>query len=273
MITLTKKFFLLALFNVLCVYGMKNTNSQKDPRLLLELPDEGLICTILHTTKDDIFNAVTQLIRLSCVCKKLEHLRAPNNIKIIFNLDQRTLDDNLSTHIFFGSDRDLTPFFKLLITMGARMNLYYKDLHSCICSTNNTYLIKHFITTHKPNINKQYKDGDTPLYLAVQLNKPSIVELLLEHGADMYLADENGRTPTFMALLLGKAECLKVLIRHGLDTTIEYDYGHDFKQTIAQWAQTAKNEEVYTLATGKKMPKEWYEKSSDELLNDACTMS
>jgi hypothetical protein len=255
----------------------------KDPRLLLTLPNEALGKIIRCIYKDDVCNAIALLIRLSWVSKKFEQSNTPNTIKTVLGLDQRMLDDSLYAYAFaprqaqdftpfFKQTRDITPFFKLLISMGANLKKYCKSLIACVLLTTNVYVAEQFITDDI-DINQQDEDGHTPLCWAINCNNPTIAKVLLEYKADMYLADNNGDTPTNIALLYGRTECLKVLIEHGVDTAIAYDRGHGGKETIAQWAQMAKNEGIYTLVTQQKMPKEWYEKQPKELLNDTCITS
>ncbi len=248
-------------------------HQEKDSRLLLELPDTALRSVVQRTSKNDTLNATKLLLGLSCVCQSFAKLNKPNTIKTILELDQRALDDNLHTHIFLKDDQELTPFFKLLITMGAQLNRYIHSLIPLICTTSNTYIINHFITTYNPDIDEQDETGNTPLRWAIDLNNADIVQMLLEQNADMYLADKIGRTPTDIALLYGRIECLKLLIKNGVDTDIEYDWGHDYTMTIAKWAHIAKNEEIYTLVTKEKIPKIWYEKSKNEMMNDTCVIS
>lgn len=57
------------------------------------------------------------------------------------------------------------------------------------------------------------RDGKTPLHLAAEKNHVEIVDLLLQHGASIYLKDVNNKTPVQLALEKG----LKELARSMLD--------------------------------------------------------
>jgi hypothetical protein len=288
MTTIIKTLSLILILNVTYAHGMEET---KDARLLLELPKEILGTVIKCAAKSDefennIFEATKLLIRTSWLCKNFKSLSEPNNIQTTLCLDQKKLNDTLRLYALYSKSEtrpmpDLTPFFKLLIAMGADTN-YFTDLSTCICTTKNTYLIEHYITHHKPDINIQDHHKETPLYLAVSLGYENVADLLLTHGADMYLADRHGMTPTDHALLHDNVECLKVLIKHGVDTTIEYPRGKDFKLTIAEWAKsrtwykkenTDAYHEIYKLVTGEEISKSWDEKSVSELLHDTCVIS
>lgn len=235
-------------------------NNKKNRNLLLNLPNDILRKVIYHASKDNIFNAVTLLIRLSRVCKLLTSLHEPNNMKTILDLDQRILDDNLIIYAteHLAPEQDFTPFLKILIAMDAKVN-YPNNLISCVKNATNTYFVEHYITHYESNINTQDDMGNTPLQYAISLNKPTIMKVLLEHGADINLKNNLGDAPTRIALLHGYTECIKLLIQYKIDTSIEYDYSRDDTITIAQWAENAKNEEIYKLATGKELPKKWYE--------------
>ena len=274
-----KILFLLILFNSFYAHSMKTALSNKtivselspDPRLLLELPDEILGTVIKCTNKDDVFNAIKMLIQVSWICKKFEHLSAPDKIKTILNLDQKTLDCSFNEYAFFerlhqeaDTKDDFTPFLKLLIAMSAQANAFCRNLSLCVSFATNAYVTKHFIMHHDNKIDQQNEDGETPLYWAINLNKPDMVKVLLEHNANMYLPNNKGKTPTYWALLTNKVDCLKILIEHGLDTSIKYDWGYGYKPTIAERAkeysrksepaEAKKWQEIYALVTGEEIP-------------------
>jgi hypothetical protein len=257
----------------------------KDPRLLLELPADVLGAIVKHTSPDikytgtvDFFDAIKLLIRFSWVCKKFEHLNTPNTIKTTLNLNQDSLDFSLLKY----GELDATPFFELLIAMGAKISTYYRNIASCIDNTNG-YFIEHFLMMNPDaNVDEQDNDGYTLLRYAVSLNKPNIVKVLLEHNADMYLADKHGLTPIKMALLVHRIECVKLFIEHGVDTAGNYSTSEHYTQTIAEWAMLGLRhdednadsyQEIYKLITGEKVPKCWYEKSGSELFDDTCVIS
>jgi len=271
--------------------------TEKDSCSLLELPADilGVIVKRAIPNKKrcegvitpDLFNTIKLLIQLSWLCKKFEYFSKPDMIKATLNLNQETLDDNLFNYASFSEfykemGNDSTPFFKVLIAMDANINTRYKSLDSCVMHIKNAYLVNYFITHHDNNVNQQDNDGETPLRYAIDLNKPDIVRVLLEHKADMYLADNTGRTPTDMALLCSKFECIKALIEHGVDTTIKYSRGKNLKLDIAEWAKlyatsykekTDPYHEIYKLVTGEEIPRPWHEKSAGEILNDTCIIS
>ncbi len=62
-----------------------------------------------------------------------------------------------------------------------------------------------FILGQNPAILSQHFNGETLLHFAVAARKPSVVELLVESGADTNLANQTGRMPLFCLL----DDCLK----------------------------------------------------------------
>lgn len=51
------------------------------------------------------------------------------------------------------------------------------------------------------------------LHMAVGANSPAILSVLLEHGADADVCDEDGNTAMHVAMQLGQVHCVKVLIQ------------------------------------------------------------
>ena len=51
------------------------------------------------------------------------------------------------------------------------------------------------------------------LHMAVGANSPAILSVLLEHGADPDVCDEEGNTAMHVAMQLGQVHCVKVLIQ------------------------------------------------------------
>ena len=60
-----------------------------------------------------------------------------------------------------------------------------------------------------------YAGGEPALWLASRKGDVAAMRVLLEHRADVGLADNVGQTPLHMAALLGRVEALRLLIEHG----------------------------------------------------------
>jgi uncharacterized protein len=62
------------------------------------------------------------------------------------------------------------------------------------------------------DINATDEQGKTALYHAIESGDESIMELLLEHGADVTIASKTGVTPLMRATMLPVANKLKILL-------------------------------------------------------------
>ena len=67
------------------------------------------------------------------------------------------------------------------------------------------------------NVNCHASDGrkSTPLHLAAGYNRTRIVQLILQHGADVHAKDKGGLVPLHNACSYGHFEVTELLIRHG----------------------------------------------------------
>jgi len=79
------------------------------------------------------------------------------------------------------------------------------------CSVN----IVKYLVEHGADVNKENKDGDTPLIIAWQ--DEEIVKYLIEHGADINIENEYGNTPLIEAYERNNQNIIKYLIKHGAD--------------------------------------------------------
>lgn len=70
----------------------------------------------------------------------------------------------------------------------------------------------------RPRMAASSRTRETPLFLT--LEHPSLVELLLEHGADVNHANYFGKTPLMYAAQFGLHETAEILLRHGADPNL-----------------------------------------------------
>jgi len=78
----------------------------------------------------------------------------------------------------------------------------------------------------------------TALHAAAGEGRANIVEVLLEHGADINRQSDRGNTPLHLAALWGRNEVVKLLLASGADVTIRNDEGQTPKE-LAQSEETA----------------------------------
>ena len=63
-------------------------------------------------------------------------------------------------------------------------------------------------------------NGDTALITAIRNNYPAISRFLLDHGADVKLANRKEEIPAFVAASLGRAKIMEQLMAHGTDPNV-----------------------------------------------------
>ena len=97
---------------------------------------------------------------------------------------------------------------------------------------------------HRADVNKTRHDGGgTPLLIAAQQGHVQVVNLLLQSGADVNKATNAGQTPLYMAAGKGHKEVVATLLAAGSDKTVATSSGH----TALLIAQEFKKHEVVAL--------------------------
>ena len=98
-------------------------------------------------------------------------------------------------------------------------------------------IAEYFLKKQVINANERTNEGNTALILAAQLNKRTLVELLLQNGANVNAVNKERRTALMFAAMKGRQDMLCLLIEKGADlqmkdkvgnTAIQYaeKYGH-----------------------------------------------
>jgi hypothetical protein len=70
---------------------------------------------------------------------------------------------------------------------------------------------------HGADVNAQDRQGWTPLHHAVRGNQIAVVRQLIGRGANLEIRGYLGRTPLLMAAQLGQGEIFEILVRGGAD--------------------------------------------------------
>ncbi len=73
------------------------------------------------------------------------------------------------------------------------------------------------LLNHKADVNVSNKDGATPLLLAAENSHAAVVELLLKHKADVNAANTYGSTPLHFAALKGSITVAELLLNYQAD--------------------------------------------------------
>lgn len=86
------------------------------------------------------------------------------------------------------------------------------------------------------DVNCMNEDGEFPLKTACWLGNREIVELLIENGADVNLADESEfDTSLMMASRHGHAEIVRLLLKNAVDVNAQDDYDNTSLTRAAEW--------------------------------------
>ncbi len=65
------------------------------------------------------------------------------------------------------------------------------------------------------DINTEYKDGKTPLIIAIERNMIKSVEFLVKNGADVHKVSKNGNTPLSTAKIGKSDDIVLYLLKQG----------------------------------------------------------
>mmetsp|Transcript_4518 Transcript_4518/g.11169 ORF Transcript_4518/g.11169 Transcript_4518/m.11169 type:complete len:240 (+) Transcript_4518:32-751(+) len=70
-----------------------------------------------------------------------------------------------------------------------------------------------FLSSHaNVNLNAKNNKGQTPLYWACELPDPACCELLIQHGADVNVAEQYGFTPLHLSSFMGNERVVSALV-------------------------------------------------------------
>ena len=94
---------------------------------------------------------------------------------------------------------------------------------------------------YKKYINSKNSKGITPVFNAIKNNNFEIVNLLIDHGADLNIQDEEGYTPAFYAVQNSGLKILEFLIEHGVDLNVQDKQSNTLICHIAEMKRNAFN--------------------------------
>lgn len=144
------------------------------------------------------------------------------------NVDDRRYKIQISQSFFTSTTiKNLTPLLYATLVGAEKSALYLveKSDVQCVDSTGSNAL--HYANSHKPVlqallnksqdaafVNKQNIAGSTPLHKTLQLNRPNEALLLLQYGADPFLANNNGQIPLILAVEKGFGDVVEYIRQH-----------------------------------------------------------
>jgi ankyrin repeat protein len=155
-----------------------------------------------------------------CGCERIQDAVKSDNLEKVKALLKNhpdlvnSKDKNGETPLEIAAMFGHKDMVELLLTKGA-------DVNSKDTSCGRTPLhyawnepIAELLLTNKSEVDARGKDGETPLFMAVNFGHKDVAELLLAHGADVNARIDDGETPLYAVQDIGTAE---LLLAHGAD--------------------------------------------------------
>lgn len=134
------------------------------------------------------------------------------------NIDEREEDDGGDTALLIACRKGYSSMVRLLLEYNASMSIadaFGNTPFQIACGEGYARIVKTFLRAGA-DPNEQTRAGrDAPLHYA---NTPKVVQVLLDHGADVSLQGDQGRTP-----VIGKTnkEALRLILEHNGDPNSE----------------------------------------------------
>jgi ankyrin repeat protein len=183
--------------------------------------------------------------------------------------DVNVWDECSRTPLFYAAGNANKPFVELLILYGARTDIRSKGgntpggaqkrdigasvLHYAVLAQMkpggfHDPSVIDILIKHGADVNATTQLGETPLHLGARGGHVQTVEKLLAYGANPNLRDSRGRTPLEIARIAGRSEAADVIERYPT-SKIQIDAElREEKQTIASKHKTVVDEIVKSLA-------------------------
>lgn len=148
------------------------------------------------------------------------------------NVDINLDDEHYGTPLEIASSSGNEKVVKLLCEQGAETGTC--ALHEAVL--NHHEHIVQLLLEHGADVNVRNKKGDTPLGKAVGYHLEDNIRLLLEHGADVHARDRAGGTLLHTAVQTSASEgVILLLFKHGVDAHVQNQMGEAPLQLAERW--------------------------------------
>jgi ankyrin repeat protein len=231
-----------------------------DPTIINLLLDFGANVNAQDKTKKTALHYAVQKNLIEIV-KRLIQLGADVDIKDKSGkspIDYATTDEmrQLFKNIAIRSFKEAQRALKPMLHPGIETILHQHIVESvsaidaikkAIREGNKQALEKLIGTVEKPllaNINQADETGYTPLHMAVLENRPEMVSMLLDRGANLQAQTSDGYTPLHIAVLQHNPEIVKLLLDYGANREAQ---AHFKKQTPRDLAVEAKFADIVKI--------------------------
>ena len=91
-----------------------------------------------------------------------------------------------------------------------------------------------------------HREGETPLHFAAVENRADVARVLLEAGADMYIASHHGHTAMHVASGVGHVDVMREILQHGFNADITHTL-NEYSSLPIHLAATSGNLEAVKL--------------------------
>jgi len=144
----------------------------------------------------------------------------PTLITNLINLDNAAVnlpDNSGNTPLVYAAQRGQNANVKALLANGA--NVSYRNPATGLCALSAAAAEGHedtvrlLVKTGKADVNLSDLSGRTPIFYAVEQNRPGALRTLINLGADVNAQDNTGVTPLMRATAKNRQECVQILLR------------------------------------------------------------
>lgn len=216
-------------------------------RPIPELPtDPEAFCAALEAERTFWSGALRALTPEQFLEERFQFGIGPQDVRsLVVHITQQTIYKNgqLST-LFFALGLDGEEVYT-----APHPNRFYGDLDTMLASP----IYKAILQDDRDALRSALEQedavqvtavaGHAPLQVAAMRNRPALVSLLLEHGADANVVDEEGNTPLLYAAAFGYTEVARALLQHGADP----HRANNWNAAPLQVARGRKHPEIVTL--------------------------
>jgi ankyrin repeat protein len=171
--------------NLAIASGIEWAVSGNHPEWIRSLLDTGAVAEFDKATKTKLMVAVAQAGNTEVLKALLSTHADPNN-----------RDGEGNTPLMVAATKECA---QMLLTAGADVNALDKAGYNVLIHQSESYggnpiPVINLLLDYGANINVATKQGETPLMMAVDRERPLLVQALLAKGADVNRADTSGRT-------------------------------------------------------------------------------
>ncbi|MEN8225662.1 MAG: ankyrin repeat domain-containing protein [Bacteroidota bacterium] len=112
----------------------------------------------------------------------------------------------------------------MVVMLALSVTMSSQDLYQAVAD-GDLVLVKELLTKNPDLLNAKNADAFTPLNMACERGQAGATEKLLALGADPYIGDNENSMPIHLAAISGNVECIDLLLNHGVDINIQDDNG------------------------------------------------